>query len=96
MIKSQWLPRDLNGRKILVDAVTTSGPGLKGIADIVTSGLNPDGLMHIDIIATYDSGPWQKTQAVYLLSEHQAKRIKRAEGEEYDFVYEGRLEPDNN
>jgi hypothetical protein len=96
MIKSPWLPREINGKKILVDAVTMSGLGLKGIAEIVASGLNPDGLMHIEIIVTHDSAPWQKTQAVYLLSERQAKRIKRAESEDYDFVYEGRLEPDNN
>ena len=96
MIKSPWLPHEINGKKILVDAVTMSGLGLNGVGEIVASGLNPDGLMHIDIIATYDSGPWQKTQAVYFLSERQATRIKRAEGEDYDFVYKGRLEPDNS
>ena len=96
MIKSPWLPSEINCKKILVDAITMSGLGLKGVAEVVASGLNPNGLMHIDIIMTYDSGPWQKTQAVYLLSERQAKRIKRAEGKEYDFVYQGRLEPDNS
>src|SRR5438045_2425137 len=89
MIKSPWLTGEMNGKKILVDAVTMSGLGLKGIAEIVASGLNPNGLMHIDIIVTYDSGPWQRTQAVYLLSERQAKRIKPAVSKDYDFIYEG-------
>lgn len=95
MIKSPWAPDQINGKKILLDAVTNEGFGLNGIAEIVTSGLNPSGLMHVDIIATYDSGPYEKTQAVYFLSEPQARRIKRAENEEYDFVYEGVLRPDN-
>jgi len=44
MINSPWLPHEINGKKILVDAVTMSGFGLKGVAEIGASGLNPDGL----------------------------------------------------
>jgi hypothetical protein len=94
MIKSPWLPRDVNGKKVLVRAVTLSGLELNRVAEIVASGLNPEGLMHIEIIVTYDSRPWEKTQAVFLLSERQAKRLKRSDNDEYDFVYEGILEPE--
>ena len=96
MIKSPWLPEELDGKKVRVKAVTPYGLEFEGVTGIRTSGLNPDGLMSIEIIFDYATVPVPtRSQSGFRLSEFQAKRLKRSESDEYDFVYEGILQAES-
>ena len=97
MIKSPWTREELNGKKVRVTAVTPDGREFDGVTRVSTSGVNPDRLMSIEIIFDYATVPVpRRAQSGFRLSEQQAKRLKRSENAEYDFLYEGVLRAEND
>lgn len=97
--RPQWITppfaaAELNDKKVFARFVIKDGSGYEGVGIIRARTRPPvDSLAAIELVFTRRDSPYQFTDMVFFLTAAQAAKLKRVEGKDYDFEFEGLLEP---
>jgi peptide chain release factor 2 len=97
--KTRWIKvpfsyEELRDKRIFAKFTTAAGSSYEGTGEI-RARRNPEGKLALDLAFTRAEGH-QFIDTIFHVSSRQATRIRKApEGEQYNFVYDGHLTPDN-
>jgi protein subunit release factor B len=97
--KTRWIKvpfsyEELRDKRIFAKFSTASGASYEGTGEI-RARRNPEGKLALDLAFTRAEGQ-QFIDTIFHVSSRQAAHIRKApEGEQFDFLYDGHLTPDN-